>query len=46
MVFILNSNDVAEAEGVIDRLPLSGENLLDHQFIPLGPLTPLGGLLS
>lgn len=45
-VFVLNSKDVSEAEAVIDRLPLSGENLLDHQFIPIGPLAPLGGLLS
>lgn len=45
-VFVLNCKDVAEAEAVIDRLPLSGENLLDHQFIPIGPLAPLGGLLS
>src|SRR5215472_10771680 len=32
-VFILNCKDVTEAEAVIDRLPLSGENLLDHQYI-------------
>jgi hypothetical protein len=26
--------------------PLSGENLLDHEFIPIGPLRPLGLLLG
>lgn len=45
-VFILDSKDLAEAEAVINGLPLAGENLLDHQFIPIGPLKPLGLLLS
>ena len=45
-VFILNCKDVSEAEAVIDRLPLSGEHLLDHQFIPIGPLAPLGALVA
>jgi hypothetical protein len=31
---------------MIERLPLSGENLLDHEFIPIGPLKPLGLLLG
>jgi hypothetical protein len=46
VVFILNSKDVAEARAAIDALPLSGENLMDHEFIPLGPLVPLGALLG
>ena len=45
-VFILNCQDEHEAEAVISTLPLSGENLLDHQFIPIGPLAPLGALLG
>ncbi len=45
-VFILNCKDVPEAEAVIDKLPLSGENLLDHQFIPIGPLAPLGAFVA
>jgi hypothetical protein len=45
-VFILDCKDVAEAEAVINGLPLSGENLLDHEFIPIGPLKPLGLLLG
>lgn len=45
-VFILDCKDVAEAEVLIDKLPLSGEHLMDHQFIPVGPLAPLGSLLS
>lgn len=46
VVFILDSKDAAEAHAVIDRLPLSAENLMDHEFIPIGPLMPLGALLG
>jgi hypothetical protein len=46
VVFILDCQSVAEAETIIDKLPLSGENLMDHEFIPVGPLLPLGVLLS
>ena len=45
-VFILGCKDVAEAEAVINGLPLSGESLLNHEFIPIGPLKPLGLLLD
>src|SRR5579859_2862291 len=41
-VFILDCKDVAEAEALITGLPLTGENLMDHEFIPVGPLKPLG----
>jgi len=46
VVFILDSKDVAEAHALIDGLPLSKENLMDHDFIPIGPLMPLGILLG
>ena len=46
VVFLLDCKDVAEAHILIDRLPLSTENLLDHEFIPVGPLMPLGSLLA
>jgi hypothetical protein len=46
VVFILDSKDVAEAHAVMDGLPLSAENLMDHEFIPIGPLMPLGALLG
>jgi hypothetical protein len=45
VIFILNCKDVAEARALIDSLPLSKENLLDEQFIPVGPLSALGMLL-
>ena len=45
VIFIMNCKDVAEARAVIETLPLSKANLLDEQFIPVGPLLPLGMLL-
>jgi hypothetical protein len=45
VVFLLNCKDVAEARALIENLPLSKENLVDEQFIPVGPLMPLGMLL-
>lgn len=45
VIFILNCKDVAEARTLIESLPLSKENLVDEQFIPVGPLLPLGILL-
>ncbi len=45
VIFLLNCKDVAEARALIEGLPLSKENLVDDQFIPVGPLLPLGILL-
>jgi hypothetical protein len=44
-IFLLNCKDVAEARALMGSLPLSKENLVDEQFIPVGPLLPLGILL-
>jgi hypothetical protein len=43
--FLLNCKDVAEAPALIESPPFSKENLMDEQFIPVGPLMPLGILL-
>src|SRR5580698_1685492 len=45
VIFILNCKDVAEARALMESLPLSKENLVDEDFIPVGPLLPLGILL-
>ena len=45
VIFLLNCTDVEEARALIESLPLSKENLVDEQFIPVGPLLPLGILL-
>src|SRR6202040_3471393 len=45
VIFLLNCKDVAEARALIESLPLSMKKLVDEQFIPVGPLLPLGILL-
>ena len=40
-VFLLDSRDVAEAQAIIDDLPLAKQNLMDHEYIAVGPLLPL-----
>jgi hypothetical protein len=45
-VFLLNTNDVEEAHSVMESMPLAKENLLDHEYIPLGPLMPLRLLVA
>ncbi len=45
VILLLNCKDVAEARALVEDLPLSKENLMEEQFIPVGPLLPLGILL-
>ena len=45
-VFLLNTRDVAEAQSIMESLPLAKENLLDHEYIPVGPLMPLRLLMG
>lgn len=45
VIFILNCKDVAEARALMESLPLTRENLVNEEFIPVGPLMPLGILL-
>ena len=45
VIFLLNCKDVQEAQALMEGLPLTKENLMDEQFIPVGPLLPLGILL-
>jgi len=40
-VFLLNARDVAEATAIMESLPLAKEHMLDHEYIPVGPLMPL-----
>ena len=46
VILLLNCKDVQEARALMESLPLTKENLMDEQFIPVGPLLPLGILLS
>ena len=46
VVIFLDVKTVDEAHAVMDTLPLSKENLMDHEYIPVGPLLPLAVLIS
>jgi len=46
VIFLIDAQTVEEAHAVIDAMPLSKENVMDHQYIPVGPLLPLAALLS
>jgi hypothetical protein len=45
-IFLLSARDVAEASSIMESLPLANENMLDHDYIPVGPLMPLRLLLG
>ena len=45
-VFLLSTKDVEEATSIMDSLPLAREDILDHEYIPVGPLMPLRLLLG
>ncbi len=46
VVLFLDVKTVDEAHAVMDSLPLSKENLMDHEYIPVGPLMPLAALIG
>jgi hypothetical protein len=46
VVFLLDTRDVAEAQTIMEGLPLGKENLMDHEYIAVGPLLPLGLLMA
>ena len=41
VVFLLDTSDVAEAHAIMEGLPLAKENVMDHEYIGVGPLLPL-----
>ena len=46
VIVFLDVKTTDEAHAIIDTLPLSKENLMDHEYLPVGPLMPLGALLG
>jgi hypothetical protein len=46
VVLLLDTKDVADAHTIMDGLPLGKENLMDHEYIAVGPLVPLGLLMA
>ena len=46
VVLLLETRDVAEAQTIMEGLPLAKQNLMDHEYIAVGPLLPLGLLTA
>jgi hypothetical protein len=46
VILLIDAKTVDEAHAVIDTMPLSKENLTDHEYIPVGPLMPLAALIG
>lgn len=46
VIFLIDAKTTADAHAIVDTMPLSKEHLVDHEFIPVGPLVPLAALLS
>ena len=44
VVFIVDAKTEAEARALMETLPLAKKQLMDHQYIPVGPLMPLRAL--
>jgi len=45
-VFLMNMTDPAEARALLEQLPLGRAGMMTFQYIPIGPLWPLGLLLQ
>ena len=45
-VFLIDAKTQDEARTVMETLPLAKEQSVDHEYIPVGPLMPLMGLIG
>ena len=41
VIFLLDVKTENEARAIMETLPLAKEQLMDHEYIPVGPLMPL-----
>jgi hypothetical protein len=46
VVFLLDTREVAEAQTIMEGLPLGKANLMDHEYIAVGPLLQLRLLMA
>jgi hypothetical protein len=46
VVFLMNAASVDEAKATISALPLAAGGFLSYEFLPVGPLKPLGMLIQ
>jgi hypothetical protein len=45
VIFLIDARTEDEARAVMETLPLAKGQLVDHEYIPVGPLMPLTGLI-
>jgi len=45
-IFLVDAKTEDEARALMETLPLAKEHLLDHEYIPVGPLMPLRALIG
>jgi len=46
VIFLVDAKTEDEARAVMETLPLAKQQLMDHQYIPVGPLMPLMALVG
>jgi hypothetical protein len=46
VIFLVDAKTVDEARALMDMLPLAKQDLMDHEYIPVGPLMPLKALMG
>jgi hypothetical protein len=46
VIFLLDAKTEDEARAIMETLPLAKEQLMDHEYIPVGPLMPLRALIG
>jgi hypothetical protein len=46
VIFLVDAKTEDEARAIMETLPLAKERLMDHEYIPVGPLMPLRALMG
>jgi hypothetical protein len=46
VIFLVDAKTEEEARVIMETLPLAKEQLVDHEYIPVGPLMPLRALIG
>ena len=46
VIFLVDAKTEDEARSIMETLPLAKEQLMDHEYIPVGPLMPLRALMG
>jgi hypothetical protein len=46
VIFLVDAKTEDEARALMETLPLAKEHLMDHEYIPIGPLMPLRALIG